>query len=229
MPRKFAAPGNAGVDSIIETGRLVQQAKTELKHVEFLDMVKDDLPFDRTTAFRLMAIAENPVIANVAHVHHLPPSWGTLYELTKLPAEMLEARIIDGTVNAKMQRNQAVALRRPPAPAEPGDDDDDPAPPPYTPGPHFYCIQLDALAESWDDHRTAGAIQSVLMAARRAPDAPKHGIGDPAEASSRTIMQLGRWIPLLREGTKTARRPQRRRHHCVQLREELVVALRRVR
>jgi hypothetical protein len=33
-----------------------------------------------------MAVAEHPVLSNSAHVQNLPPSWGTLYELTKAEA-----------------------------------------------------------------------------------------------------------------------------------------------
>ena len=33
----------------------------------------------------LMAIAEHPAISNTNHGSYLPPSWGTLYELTKVP------------------------------------------------------------------------------------------------------------------------------------------------
>ncbi len=31
-----------------------------------------------------MAIAQHPILSKVAHGQHLPPSWGTLYELTQL-------------------------------------------------------------------------------------------------------------------------------------------------
>jgi hypothetical protein len=33
-----------------------------------------------------MAVADDSRLANVTHVQHLPPHWGTLYELTKLPS-----------------------------------------------------------------------------------------------------------------------------------------------
>lgn len=35
-------------------------------------------------AQRLMQIASNPALANATHVSLLPPSWGTLYELSRL-------------------------------------------------------------------------------------------------------------------------------------------------
>jgi len=41
------------------------------------------------------AIAGNSVISNPTHVSLLPSSWRTLYELTRLPDGVLEARITD--------------------------------------------------------------------------------------------------------------------------------------
>jgi hypothetical protein len=66
---------------------------------EFEAMVRDDLRLDPATARRLMIIAGNPVIANRAHAHALPPSWFTLYELTKVEPKVLQAAIKDGRVN----------------------------------------------------------------------------------------------------------------------------------
>src|SRR5262249_43444076 len=40
------------------------------------------------------AIAGSSVISNPIHVSLLPSSWRTLYELTRLPDEVLEARIV---------------------------------------------------------------------------------------------------------------------------------------
>ncbi len=56
----------------------------------------------------LMDIAEHPALSNRAHVHVLPASWGTLYELTKLPPETLEAKIEEGAITPKTERKAAV-------------------------------------------------------------------------------------------------------------------------
>jgi len=40
---------------------------------------------------------------DAAHVPFLPPSWGTLYELTKLDDDTFEARVADGTINRGME------------------------------------------------------------------------------------------------------------------------------
>jgi hypothetical protein len=95
--------------AIIETGRHLIEAKQELSRDEFAPLVKLKLPFTSSTARKLMLIAENQIVC--AHVHKMPPSWGTLYELTKLSDEVLRAAIKDGRVNPKMQRKDVRALR----------------------------------------------------------------------------------------------------------------------
>jgi hypothetical protein len=98
------------VGAIIETGRLLIEAKAALPG-QFESMVQLKLPFTPSTARRLMMIAANPVLSNRAHVHVLPPSWGTLYELTKLPAENLRAKIQDGSITPKLERKDVARLR----------------------------------------------------------------------------------------------------------------------
>jgi hypothetical protein len=89
-------------------------AKSDLDHGEFETMVRDDLKMDPSTARRLMAIAEHPIISNRAHGHVLPPSWRTLYELTKLPDATLKAAIRDGLIGPEMERKDVVKLKPPP-------------------------------------------------------------------------------------------------------------------
>jgi len=57
-------------------------------------MIEEDLPFSRFTAFRLMTVAKCSFLANVAHVQHLPPHWGTLYELTNEGAKATHASLL---------------------------------------------------------------------------------------------------------------------------------------
>src|ERR1700722_5186855 len=64
----------------------------QAEHGESLRQMAESnkLPFDWTTAFRLMEIAKSDVARGQRRIY-LPASWGTLYELTKLP----DARIGD--------------------------------------------------------------------------------------------------------------------------------------
>ena len=79
------------VESIFAVGRLLGEAKgsPDLPHGDFEAMIEADLPFKPSTARRLMAIARNPWLVNRAHGHVLPPSWRTLYELSRLTEEVL--------------------------------------------------------------------------------------------------------------------------------------------
>jgi hypothetical protein len=72
---------------------------------------KGALPFDRTSACRLIAIAQNDNLRNLAHAPNLPVQWTTLYELTKLTDEQFKAGIKSKAINSQMQRKDVKALR----------------------------------------------------------------------------------------------------------------------
>lgn len=107
----------ASAENIIEAGRLLIEAKAACAHGEFLRLFNDHsnpvdgcLPFGRATAMRLMAIAGCPVISNVAHAQHLPTSWTTLYELTRLPEPDLIDAIESGRVTPELKRSDVRKL-----------------------------------------------------------------------------------------------------------------------
>src|SRR5258708_7915407 len=103
---RICAAWQKAVASIIETGQLLLNAKAAGQNEAELK-----LPFSPQTARKLMAIARHPVIC--AHVRNLPASWGTLYELTKLPAETLEAKIKDGTITPALERKDVARIGDP--------------------------------------------------------------------------------------------------------------------
>lgn len=99
------------VESIIECGRLLLKAKDDLAHGEWGRLFNDRLiPFSPNTAQRLMAVASHPQLSNTAHVPHLPPSWGTLYELTKVEPQRLQAAFKDHLITPDMERRDVRAL-----------------------------------------------------------------------------------------------------------------------
>jgi len=109
------------VESVLEVGRLLIQAKEKCQHGEFMRLFKgheqsvaEPVPFSVNTAERLIAVACNAVISNPAHVQSLPQSWGTLYELTKLDDETLIAGIKSGEITPDTTRAQAAALHADP-------------------------------------------------------------------------------------------------------------------
>jgi hypothetical protein len=57
----------------------------------FNGLVRPGISLVRNTAQRLLAIAESDNFKNDDHDHHLPASWQTLYELTRLTPEQFDA------------------------------------------------------------------------------------------------------------------------------------------
>lgn len=73
------------IEAVFELGRDLIAAKGELGHGEFGSMFKGkEVPFTWRTANRIMKIANDQRLTNWTRVSNLPPSWGTLYQLTRL-------------------------------------------------------------------------------------------------------------------------------------------------
>jgi hypothetical protein len=98
------------VEGILETGSRLIEAKEDLDPAEYEAMLQEDVAMSVGNASKLRIIASNPVLADFSHVKNLPASYGTLYELAKLPEETLLAGIADGVIHPKMERLEAVAL-----------------------------------------------------------------------------------------------------------------------
>jgi hypothetical protein len=75
-------------------------------------MVIYDLPFSPSTAQRLMAVARDDRLRKAAHGQLLPPSWRTLYELTRLTDLQFRRAIDIGAINPEMQRSVVYELSR---------------------------------------------------------------------------------------------------------------------
>jgi hypothetical protein len=142
-----------GVACIIETGERVTAAKGDLPHGEFEAMVESDLSFGPRTAQRLMAIASHMVLSNPTHVSLLPPSWGTLYELSRLPQTLLLTKIKEGAIHPGMERKDVKALC---PPLEPEQRDDD-LPPDYegtASAPEPDNVEPNPITEAWANAST---------------------------------------------------------------------------
>jgi hypothetical protein len=111
-----------GVTSILDTGERISYAKLDLAHGEFEAMVENDLSFGPRTAQMLMAVASNAVISNPNHGSLLPPSWRTLYALSRLPQTLLLTKIKEGAIHPGLERRDVKALCPPPEPEQRDDD-----------------------------------------------------------------------------------------------------------
>jgi N6-adenosine-specific RNA methylase IME4 len=99
-------------EGIIECGRLLIAAKEELGHGEWMKLIETELPFKKSTSAALMRIAADERLVKLQHVGILPPHWGTLAELTRLPDDVFQAKIDDGTIRPEMQRKDVAKENR---------------------------------------------------------------------------------------------------------------------
>jgi hypothetical protein len=122
LTARFRDALKKSVEGIVEAGRVLIEAKSELEHGQFSDWVVRELRFgtrkvgsreaDLRKADMLMFLARNEVISDSCHWHDFPPSPRTLWELTQIrPKQRLLELIANGTINSGMTREEAVALR----------------------------------------------------------------------------------------------------------------------
>ncbi len=117
------------VEGFFEVGRALKKMKNQMPHgIWVATFDEGKLPFKLNTAEILMKIAANGVLSKSGCAQILPPSWPTLYELTKIPEDRLEAAIERGVIHPQMQRKDVVALR-PQKPRGPKTPIDKPATP----------------------------------------------------------------------------------------------------
>jgi hypothetical protein len=98
------------VEGIIAAGKNLMKAITQLDGSSERQSLLERVGISDRTAQRLMYIANYLRLANPTHVSRLPPHWGTLYELAKLPSSVLEAAIIAGSINPEITRKEVRAL-----------------------------------------------------------------------------------------------------------------------
>jgi len=104
----------AGAAHYISAGRKLIEAKKVLKKHggSFINLVEVKLGWNLDTAERWMEIARNPVLADPATLRNLPTSWTTLYALSRLPRNVLEQCIKDGTIHPQLTCKAATALAK---------------------------------------------------------------------------------------------------------------------
>ena len=101
---------NKSRDSIIEVGRILQEAK-QLCHKgllntkSWLKLVEAELPFGKKTADRLIAISNCEWITSGEYNDSLPVSWGTLYEISRLTKDRFVKGIKSNTIHSTCTRS----------------------------------------------------------------------------------------------------------------------------
>jgi hypothetical protein len=97
------------VESVIEVGRLVKQAKEELGSSYAL--LETQLPFSSTVAAFLVKIAEHPVLSDSQYYSKLPNGYNTLYYLASVDEETLKEQLDKGEVTPDFTIASAKRLR----------------------------------------------------------------------------------------------------------------------
>ena len=95
------------VEGIVAAGRDLIAAKADVQHGEWLPMLRQ-IGISESESKRLRAIAET--FSNRPNLDDLPRSVSALYELSRLPAEDIEAGIEDGSIKPGMQIKDAKEL-----------------------------------------------------------------------------------------------------------------------
>lgn len=102
----------ATVRGVIETGRLLAQAKASVVHGDWGRLCDELLPFGQRMAQQLMQIAAHERLSNPNMCSHLPPSWTALRALAALDVETFDEAVEQGVISPSLQERQAKRLAR---------------------------------------------------------------------------------------------------------------------
>ena len=101
---KIQTAWTKSVESILETARLLKQAKDDLSEIDYFDL-SNNLPFSPSTIEKLISISNNKQINNPSNLESLPPHWTTLYELSLLPENVVKDELKTGNINPDVSRS----------------------------------------------------------------------------------------------------------------------------
>ena len=93
--------------SIIETGKFLLEAKEQLGSSKFAALrrqLEDQNIMSNTTISKIMKIAENTVLIKAEYQKYLPPSYETLYQLSRQDDIILEEKICNHEITPEIQQ-----------------------------------------------------------------------------------------------------------------------------
>lgn len=106
----------SSVEGIVGTGQVLIDAKANCAHGEFGKLF--DLEDSQYVGIGIrmgqmfMAVGSHETLSNANHGSHLPPSWRTLYELSRFEPTQVETWIAEGLITPETERKQLRALGR---------------------------------------------------------------------------------------------------------------------
>jgi hypothetical protein len=197
---KINAAWQASVEGIFRVGQVLIDAKEALPQRDFEKLINHQLRFDGSTARRLIIVAEDARLS--AQAHRLPPSWSTLYEMTKLTDDEFEQALTEGAITKQTQRAEVKRLRAPKptvTDAEYHNVEESPA--------TGIAVSADGLGKHVEhppqDDREGGDSASSLMdssvMADRAERARSAAVAPSSQADeSKSMQDFHHWISTLR-------------------------------
>jgi N6-adenosine-specific RNA methylase IME4 len=98
------------IKGFFDMGRLLKDAKVALPHGDFRHMIERELPFKSRMAQLYMKLADDPKFAPPRCISHLPPSIGTLTEISKLPEGVYDRLVADKVIHPGVTRGEIATI-----------------------------------------------------------------------------------------------------------------------
>jgi hypothetical protein len=98
------------VAGFVAAGEHLTEARRQIKHGEWEAWCREQVGISPATGTMLMALPKHEAISNPYHGKDLPPSWRTLYELSRLEPPLLIAAIEAGDIHPEMERKAAIGI-----------------------------------------------------------------------------------------------------------------------
>ena len=102
----ISASWRSAAASIIETGRLINIAEQELLPAEYRQLreyLATNSGLSQTVISKLKTISRNPLLLDPNYQSQLPPSYATLYHISKIENKKLKQALENGVINADTQ------------------------------------------------------------------------------------------------------------------------------
>ena len=109
MQIRFLLRGRKQVEGILSVSQLLRDAEGELTDIEQMDLY-GELPFSKSTADKLLSIANDKRLNDPTYKKYLPPHWTTLYEMTQLDDKTFKEGIAKGLINPAVERRHILEL-----------------------------------------------------------------------------------------------------------------------
>ncbi len=110
---RISAAWHKATISIFEVGAALIEAKGQLSPRDYRDLIRDledRRIMSRSTISKLMTVASNAVLTKPDYQNKLPPSYVTLYMLSRRENDRLEQAIIEGQVTSETQQREVAHI-----------------------------------------------------------------------------------------------------------------------